>query len=87
VTRVNPDRSVDVVYQDGEAATKLHPSTVRRLREGTINCFCGDSFRGSSYFPCFTLPHSRPQGSVFRGRACGSQEPARRQMGSSKGPS
>jgi hypothetical protein len=34
VTKVNADRSVDVVYHDGEAATGLHHSTVRPFREG-----------------------------------------------------
>jgi len=34
VVDVNPDRTVNVVYQDGEMATRLHPSTVRRAKEG-----------------------------------------------------
>ena len=34
VIDVNPDRTVNVVYQDGEMATRLHPSTVRRAKEG-----------------------------------------------------
>lgn len=36
VVDVNPDRSVNVVYNDGEIATRLHPSTVRRAKEGIL---------------------------------------------------
>lgn len=34
VVDVNPDRTVNVIYSDGEMATRLHPSTVRRVKEG-----------------------------------------------------
>ena len=36
ITRINPDRTFDVMYKDGEAATGLHHSTVRNIREGTL---------------------------------------------------
>lgn len=34
VIDVNPDRTINVVYNDGEMASRLHPSTVRRVKEG-----------------------------------------------------
>ena len=36
ISRINPDRSIDVIYRDGEPGTGLHPSTIRRYREGQL---------------------------------------------------
>lgn len=40
VLRVNTDRSVDVVFNDGEVGTGLHQSSVRRVVEGTAILLC-----------------------------------------------
>ena len=49
ITRINPDRTFDVMYKDGEAATGLHHSTVRNIREGTLRLLTYSSVC------CFTL--------------------------------
>lgn len=40
VVKIHHDGKIDVVYHDGEAAVGLHPSTVRRFREGNCCCLC-----------------------------------------------
>lgn len=39
IRRVNHDGSIDVVYEDGEAATGLLPESIREYEEGMLNSF------------------------------------------------
>lgn len=49
IKRINADRTIDVIYKDGEAATGLHHSTIRQMREGSI------FYPLILYFPTFSL--------------------------------